>query len=196
MKSRFQINPVNKIIQLQTDRLILRQWQDDDLKAFARMCADPDVMKFYPNTLTNEESNVMANKIRGLIDEQSWGLWAVELKDKDCFIGFVGLHKPHYELPITPCVEVGWRLSKEYWGKGYATEAARESLKFAFNQLELNEVYSFASVSNNKSWRVMERLGMSNTGNNFEHPDIPEGQPLREHVLYKITKAQWLSTHA
>ncbi len=103
-------------------------------------------------------------------------------------MGFVGLHEPAYELPITPCVEIGWRLAKEYWGKGYATEAGKASLEIAFKILNLQEVYSFASVSNRQSWAVMERLKMKNTNKNFEHPIIPQNNPLREHVLYKITK--------
>jgi len=176
---------------LETKRLILRQWQDSDFQAFSEINADPDVMAFYPSIMSEAESNKMAAKLQGLIDEWSWGFWAVELKQENEFIGFVGLHRPSHDLPCTPCVEIGWRLSKKHWGKGYATEAAKESLRFAFEYLALNEVYSFASVLNDKSWAVMERLNMENTGQNFEHPIIPEGHALREHVLYKITKEQW-----
>jgi len=185
---------MNEIVELGTDRLILRQWKDSDFLPFSEINADPAVMKYYPRTLRKKESNAMADKIRSLISEQSWGFWAVELKKEGTFIGFVGLHKPNYELPVSTCVEVGWRLAKEYWGKGYATEAGKESLRFAFEQLLLKEIYSFASVTNIKSWRVMERLGMVNTDMNFEHPDIPEGHSLRKHVLYKITKSQWQNT--
>lgn len=149
-------------------------------------------MGYYPSTLTREESDAMASRIKGLLTERSWGFWAVETKNNHEFIGFVGLHKPTYELPVTPCIEVGWRLSKKSWGKGYATEAAKESLRFGFEELDLNEIYSFSSVSNIRSWAVMERLKMNNAGNNFEHPIIPKGHSLREHVLYKITKEQWI----
>ena len=148
-------------------------------------------MEYYPSTLDEEQSNAMANKIKSIMSERTWGFWAVELLDEQQFIGFVGLHKPVYELPVSPCIEIGWRLAKEYWGKGYATEAGRASLKFAFEELALKEVYSFASVVNKKSWLVMQRLGMKNTNSNFEHPIIPENHHLREHVLYKITKEQW-----
>jgi len=182
---------MTEVIELKTDRLILRQWENYDLLPFANMNADPDVMKYYPSTLSESESNQLANRIKGFITERSWGFWAVETINENEFIGFVGLHKPTYDLPITPCVEVGWRLSKPYWGKGYATEAAKESLRFAFEDLNLKAVYSFASVSNKRSISVMDRLNMVNTGNNFEHPIIPEGHSLREHVLYKITKKQW-----
>lgn len=182
---------MSEVVELRTDRLLLRQWKEEDFPLFARMTSDPIVMQYYPGTLSEDESNAMASKIRALISERSWGFWAVETIQENIFIGFVGLHKPTYDLPVTPCVEVGWRLGKEYWGNGYATEAARESLRFAFEELVLDEVYSFASVSNKKSRSVMARLNMSNTGNNFEHPIIPEGHALREHVLYKITKEQW-----
>jgi len=182
---------MNKIIELETKRLILRQWKESDLPLFAKMNADSIVMEYYPSTLSENENNAMAVKIKGLISERSWGVWAVEEKDNDEFVGFVGLHKPTYDLPVTPCVEVDWRLGKEYWGRGYATEAGNESLRFAFEELKLKEVYSFASVSNARSWSVMERLNMVDTENNFDHPIIPEGHPLREHVLYKITACQW-----
>ena len=181
----------SNVVELETNRLKLRQWRESDFQPFAIMNADPDVMKYYPNPLSTSESDAMANKIKRLISERSWGFWAVETISKGEFIGFVGLHIPTYELPVAPCVEVGWRLDKKYWGRGYATEAANEALRFAFQNLELNKVYSFASVSNKKSWKVMERLGMVNTGNNFEHPVIPEGHVLREHVLYSITRDQW-----
>lgn len=179
------------VVELKTDRLILRQWKESDLLPFAKMNADPEVMEYYPSTISESESNQLANRIKGFITKRSWGFWAVETINENEFIGFVGLHKPTYDLPVSSCVEVGWRFSKKYWGKGYATEAAKESLRFAFEDLQLNEVYSFASVSNKKSCSVMERLNMVNTGNNFEHPIIPEGHSLREHVLYKIIKKQW-----
>ena len=180
------------IIELQTERLIMRQWRKEDWSEFAKLNSDPVVMEYYPNILSTEESNAMAQKIEALLSKRGWGFWAVESISKKTFMGFVGLHEPTYELPVTPCIEIGWRLAKEYWGKGYATEAAKTSLDFAFKKLNLPEVYSFASVSNRKSWTVMERLKMVNTKENFEHPDIPKNNPLREHVLYKITQRQWL----
>ncbi|MCU7873804.1 MAG: GNAT family N-acetyltransferase [Candidatus Thiodiazotropha sp. (ex Lucinoma borealis)] len=180
-----------EVIELKTNRLKLRQWKESDLLPFAKMNADPAVMEYYPSILSEDESNEMAKILKGYISDRCWGFWAVEIIEEKKFIGFVGLHKPTYDLPVKNCVEVGWRLGREYWGKGYATEAAKESLRFAFEELDLTEVYSFASVSNKKSWSVMERINMVNTGNNFEHPIIPEGHHLREHVLYKITKKQW-----
>jgi len=182
---------MKEVIELETERLKLRQWNDSDLPIFAQINADANVMEYYPSTLSEAESNGMATKIKELISERSWGFWAVETKKCKEFIGFVGLHKPTYDLPVKSCVEIGWRLSSEHWGKGFATEAGSECLRFAFEELMLSEVYSFTSVTNKRSWSVMERLGMKDMRENFEHPIIPEGNPLREHVLYKITSDQF-----
>ncbi len=185
---------MSNAVELRTERLLLRQWKKEDFPLFAELNADPVVMEFYPDILTVAESNAMASRLESLISERSWGFWAAELVEDKTFIGFVGLHKPNYDLPVTPCVEIGWRLAKEYWGKGYATEAASVSLNFAFEKIGLTEVYSFTPVANKRSWLVMERLGMKNTCANFEHPIIPVNHPLREHVLYNITREQWNNT--
>ncbi len=176
---------------LETERLILRQWKEDDYSSFAALNADSSVMEFFQNQLSRAESDKMANKIRSLITERGWGLWAVELKETCEFMGFTGLHIPTAALPFSPCVEVGWRLKKKFWGHGYAPEAAKESLKFAFNNLELDEVVSFATLHNSKSHSVMRKIGMSNSNQNFMHPDIDDGSPLKEHVLFKISKSHW-----
>lgn len=182
---------VLKVITLMTERLKLRQWIQEDYPYFAKLNADTEVMEFYPSVLSETESNTMAIRIKSLIEENTWGFWAIELIETKQFIGFVGLNSPSYNLPITPCVEIGWRLAKEHWGKGYATEAGKATLKFAFEELDLGEVYSFASVDNQKSVAVMKRLGLKNGNNNFEHPILPEGDPLKEHVLYRITQKRW-----
>ena len=118
--------------------------------------------------------------------------WAVEVPKQDKFVGFVGLHIPQENLPFSPCVEIAWRLSREHWGKGYATEAAKESLKYAFTTLDLDEVISFTTLANMRSQAVMQKIGMSNAGKNFMHPDIDVSDPLCEHVLYKISKSEWV----
>ncbi|MCX4024627.1 GNAT family N-acetyltransferase [Endozoicomonas sp. SM1973] len=184
-----------EIATLKTERVILRQWLPEDYKPFAAINADPVVMKYFPSCLSAVESDAFADKIVSLIAKRGWGLWAVELVDTKQFIGFVGLHQPEAKLPFTPCVEIGWRLAKAYWGVGYATEAAQSVLQFAFNQLNLSEVVSFTSVTNKQSQAVMQRLRMVNTGQNFEHPSVSAESPLREHVLYKITKQQWYTLH-
>ncbi len=184
------------IMEKETKHLKLRQWKIEDRPFFARINTDSDVMAFYPRLLTTNESDDMAMKLESLIAEKGWGFWAVEKMDENKFIGFVGLHEPMYDLPVTPCVEIGWRLAREYWGHGYASEAAQASLDIAFNRLELPEVYAFTPVLNKKSRAVMGRLGMINTNNNFEHPMIPEKSSLREHVLYKIDKQGWMESGA
>ena len=182
---------MTNIIEIETERLRLRQWKKADLPAFAKLNADSEVMKYYPALLNKQESDDMALRFEALIAYCGWGFWVVEKLDNNEFIGFVGLHEPTYDLPVTPCVEIGWRLAKEYWGHGYATEAASASLDVAFRKLDFLEIYSFTSVSNKRSQAVMERLGMVNMNSNFNHPMIPEDSPLREHVLYKINREDW-----
>ena len=185
---------MTKIIELETERLTLRQWKESDYPAFSELNADSEVMAYFPKTMSRAESDEMADKIKSLISERGWGLWAVEEKKSTRFVGFVGLHKPVPELPFSPCVEIGWRLAKQYWGKGYATEASKKVLTFAFGSLNLARVYSFTSVANLRSRAVMERLNMINTNKNFEHPEVPVANPLREHVLYELTKERWHAT--
>lgn len=177
---------------LETDRLCLRQWRKTDLKPFAQMNSSRDVMEYFTKLLSEEESNAMVSKCQLLIDEKGWGFWAVSLKDSNTFIGFVGLHQPQQDLPFNPCVEIGWRLGKIFWGYGYATEAANACLKFAFEKLELDEVVSFTAKINKRSQRVMERLKMKNTRKSFHHPALGAADPLAEHVLYKVTRKEWM----
>ena len=183
-----------QVIELETERLKLRQWKDSDFPIFAEINSDPVVMEYYPSIMNKTESYEMASNLKSLISKRGWGFWAVEETIKKQFIGFVGLHEPIQELPFSPCVEIGWRLSKEFWGKGYATEAAKAAMKIAFQHLNLLKIYSFTSVANLRSRAVMERLNMVNTNQNFEHPKVPVGNPLREHVLYELTKEQWKET--
>ncbi len=186
------LNPKNnKIIELKTDRLLLRQWREEDLADFADINTDPKVMEFYPNLLSRQESNAAVEKFKLLIIKNGWGFWAVETISEQAFIGLVGLHKPTYKLPFGPCVEIGWRVGSAYWGRGYATEAARACMDFAFDELDLPEIFAFTSVSNMKSRAVMERLNMVNIDANFDHPTIPSDSPHSEHVVYKIDIHQW-----
>ncbi|MGO9905464.1 MAG: GNAT family N-acetyltransferase [Solirubrobacteraceae bacterium] len=182
--------------ELATERLLLRQWRDDDRAPFAALNADPEVMRYFSKRLTSEESDGLASYIWGIIDRQGWGLWAVEVQDGAPFIGFVGLGAPGFEAHFTPAIEVGWRLHRDHWGRGYATEAAIAALTFAFEELNLPEVVSFTTVGNDRSRRMMERLGMSrNPGDDFDHPSVPDG-PLRRHVLYRIRSEQWQATRS
>lgn len=176
---------------LHTERLILREWHDDDLLPFYDLNADQKVMAFFPKVLNREQSDEYAWEIQNRLNKSGWGLWAVEEKASGNFIGFVGLNQPEIEFPFSPCIEIGWRLAKEYWGKGYATEAGGKSLEYAFDILSVDEVVSFTAVTNKRSEAVMKRLGMENTNSNFNHPLVPNSSELCEHVLYKITRKQW-----
>jgi RimJ/RimL family protein N-acetyltransferase len=175
---------------LETRRLLLRAWRDEDLLPFAALNADPRVMEFFPRILERAESDALAQRIRAQFDHRGFGLWAVEELENDKFIGFVGLTVQTFEAHFTPCVEIGWRLAFTSWGRGYASEAASAALEFGFRQLHLREIVSFTVPSNLRSRRVMERIGMSHDRDgDFEHPAIHPGHPLRRHVLYRASSA-------
>ena len=172
---------------LSTPRLRLRPWRESDFAPFAAMNADPAVMEHFPSIPTREESDAMARRIMARIEETGWGLWAVEVAGGEPFIGFTGLAVPTFEAHFTPCTEIGWRLARGAWGKGYATEAARAALAFGFGELGLEEIVSFTAVANRRSAAVMERLGMRRDGE-FDHPRIAESSPVRRHVLYRLAR--------
>ncbi|GEK47126.1 N-acetyltransferase [Bisbaumannia pacifica] len=184
----------NFLIEPETPRLRLRQWRESDLGPFAALNADQEVMAHFPAPLSRAESDAMAERMRGLIAERSWGFWAVEIKTAASlpasFIGFVGLHIPRDDLPFAPCVEIGWRLARPHWGHGYAREAAEAALTVAFDSLGLDEVVSFTTLGNRRSQALMARLGMRHDAI-FEHPALPPGHPLRPHCLYRLSTADW-----
>jgi ribosomal-protein-alanine N-acetyltransferase len=175
------------ITDLRTRRLVLRSWRDSDRGPFAALNADPRVMEHFPKALTRGESDAMVDRMNAAINTRGFGFWAVEVQASEELIGFVGLSVPTFEAPFMPCVEIGWRIAFEHWGKGFATEGARASLDAAFGELGLPEVVSFTTTTNDRSKRVMERLGMRHDErDDFDHPAIAEGHPLRRHVLYRI----------
>ncbi len=178
---------------METNRLIMRKLAQEDLDRFCLMSADGEVMKYFPGTLSRAESIELFNKLNKRFDSRGWGIWALELKSTGEFIGFTGLNEPHDDLPFTPCVEIVWRLLKEYWHLGYATEAANKALEFAFDELDLNEIIAFTTLSNKKSQSVMHKIGMKNSGKNFNHPSLPKNSKLRYHVLYKLNKKEFLN---
>lgn len=151
-------------------------------------------MEFFPKALNRAESDVMAVRIREHFDRHGFGLWAIEVAGAADFVGLVGLSIPRFEAHFTPCVEIGWRLAFDYWGQGYATEAARAALEFGFDQLQLDEIVSFTVPANERSRRVMERLGMTHDpAEDFDHPNLPVGDPLRRHVLYRISRSAYVT---
>lgn len=178
-------------IALRTKRLLLRPWCDDDRAAFAAMSADPEVMAYFPAVLSREESDARVDRIEAEFAERGWGLWAVEVPGELPFAGFVGLSIPRFEASFMPCVELGWRLARGVWGRGYATEAARAAVAFGFEQLGLSEIVSCTAVPNERSWRAMERLGMTHDPHeDFDYPALPDGHWLRRHVLYRLRQPE------
>lgn len=173
---------------LSSGRICLRQWREEDRETFAAMNADARVMEFFRSCLSRAESDAMVDGIQKHFNERGFGLWAVEAPGVAAFVGFAGLAVPRFDAHFTPCVEVGWRLSFEHWGQGYATEAARLALGYGFGTLALSEVVSFTSATNHRSRAVMERLGMRrDPADDFDYPSFPEGHPLRRHVLYRLS---------
>ncbi len=179
-------------IALHTERLSLRPWRECDLPPFAAMNADPEVMAHFPAALDRSQSDALAHRFADDLQQRGWGIWALTERDNGEFIGFTGLN-PFSDLPIDAGIEIGWRLARSAWGKGYATEAARRALDFAFTELQSQRIDSFTATGNVRSIAVMERLGMQRCEHTFLHPRVPEDSPLREHVLYQITSAQWQS---
>jgi RimJ/RimL family protein N-acetyltransferase len=176
---------------IQTGRLILRRWHSSDIEPFANLNADPRVMEFFPTTLSRAETETMISKIEEKIRQQGFGFWAAELRETKNFIGFIGLNRPGYPLSFSPCVEIGWRLAFDHWGRGYAQEGARAVLTYGFERLRLKEIVSFTTVNNLRSRRVMERIGMAyDAHGDFDHPNVPENHPLRRHVLYRKMKSE------
>ncbi len=176
---------------IETERLDLRPWKESDREPFYQMCSDPEVMEFFPKTLNREESDAFVDKAMAAMDEQGWGLFAVEIRDTEEFIGFIGLNKPQFDAPFTPCVEIGWRLDKKYWKKGFATEGAQALLQFAFIKVDTDEIVSFTSKLNKPSIKVMEKIGMTrDEAGDFDHPMVEVDSPLRRHVLYRYKKGK------
>lgn len=175
------------MITLTTPRLILRPWRDSDAAPFAALNADARVMEYFPDTLSREQSDAMIERIRQHFATYHYGLWAAEERESSQFIGFIGLSNPPFTAHFTPCVEIGWRLAYDYWGKFYATEGATAALRYAFDTLQLAEIVAFTVPENQRSQNVMKRLGLTyNPNDDFNHPLLPEGHPLRRHVLYRI----------
>lgn len=172
---------------LTTARLRLRPWRESDLAPFAAMNADPLVMEHFAAPLTREESDAYARRMMAAIEGRGWGNWALEEIGGEPFVGFAGLSAPSFEAHFTPCTEIGWRLVRSAWGRGYATQAARAALAFGFGELGLAEIVSFTALANARSIAVMERLGMRRDGE-FDHPRLPAGHRLQRHVLYRISR--------
>lgn len=171
-----------------TSRLLLRRWRDSDREPFARINADPEVMAHFPGVLDRAASDALADLIEARFAEHGFGPWAIEVQGGEPFIGFVGLARVGFEAHFTPAVEILWRLARSSWGHGYATEAAHEACRIAFDELRLPEIVSFTVPANQRSRAVMTRIGMTHDArDDFDHPKLAEGHPLQRHVLYRLS---------
>lgn len=181
---------------IETPRLLLRNWQEDDRAFFHEINSDPEVMEFFPALRSREESDALMDRIVAMINEDNFGFYALQDKESGNVVGFTGLMKTDLE-PFMPkgVLEIGWRLAQRYWGKGYVTEAALASLAYAFDERGQDEVVSFAVHNNHRSTSVMKRIGMVNDPQrDFDHPKVPDSHPqLKRHVFYSISKQQWLN---
>jgi RimJ/RimL family protein N-acetyltransferase len=177
---------------LETARLTLRGWRAEDRAAFAALNADAAVMRHFPAPLTRGESDALADQIDAHIARHGWGLWAIERREAPGFLGFVGLSPVRDSMPFAPAVQIAWRLARNAWGQGYASEAARAALAFGFEHLGHEEIVSYTTLANARSIAVMERLGMArDEGGDFDHPGVPEGDERRRHVLYRLGRGDW-----
>lgn len=174
---------------LETQHLLLRRWRDSDREPFAALNSDPRVMVFFPAVLSRAESDRAVGRIEAHFEKHGFGLFAAELRQSGAFIGFIGLWTPDFHAPFTPCTEIGWRIAAAYWNQGLATEGAKAVLGYGFDSLQRSEIVSFTTVTNLPSRRVMEKIGMTRRPeDDFDHPKLPEGHPLRRHVLYRISR--------
>jgi len=178
---------VQTVIRIETERLILRDWRDDDAVPFAALNADPRVMEFFQARLTQVESDDLMTRISTFIRDRGYGLYAVEEKRTRAFLGFVGICPVLFEAAFTPATEIGWRLAHPSWGSGYATEGARAVVADAFERLKFRELVSFTAEWNVRSRRVMEKIGMRHDQDaDFLHPALPPEHKLARHVLYRV----------
>jgi RimJ/RimL family protein N-acetyltransferase len=181
---------------LPTERLVLRRWRTGDREPFAALNADPVVMEFFVATMTREQSDGFVDVIEAGIAERGHGMWAVELAETGEFIGCAGLLYQTFDAHFTPAFEIAYRFARSAWGHGYATEAAKAAVAYAFAKVGLTEIVSMTAVSNSRSQAVMRRLGMSHDpADDFDHPRVPPGHPLRPHVLYRLNGDQWRALH-
>lgn len=176
----------------ESERLVFRSWTQEDKDEFRKLNADQEVMKYFPDVLSHEESDLLFDRIRKNMAEKGYGLWAVEIKKSGDFIGFIGFNNADFRSFFTPCIEIVWRLKSEAWGKGFATEGAKRCLRFGFEDLGFSDIYSFTAVENTRSEMVMKRIGMIRIAE-FDHPEVPMDSSLSRHVLYMINKKNFFS---
>jgi RimJ/RimL family protein N-acetyltransferase len=172
---------------IETERLRMRRWRDADRAPFAELNGDPETLLFFPSTLTRAESDAFVDRMEGRFEAHGYGLWALEVRETGQFIGFTGLSPLPDDVPGNGGIEIGWRLARTAWHQGYATEAALAARDLAFAEAGLPELWSMTSLLNTPSQAVMRRIGMTEA-TRFEHPRVPDGSPLKPHVMYHLAR--------
>ena len=189
--------PPTRATRLVTSRLVLRPWQEEDLEPFARLNADERATQYLLHRMTRAQSDALVARIAAHFQREGFGFWAVEAPGVARLVGAVGLLVPGFTAPFTPCVEIGWRLAPVFWGRGFASEAARAALAFGFERAGFDEIVAFTVPANTRSRAVMQRLDMTHSPvDDFDHPLVPAGHPLLRHVLYRLSKEAWLASIA
>lgn len=172
-----------------TERLILRRWHDADRAPFAAMGADPLVMQYFPSLLTHAESDVLIDRVEAHFSHRGYGMWVIQRRADDVFLGFTGLMDINFVSPIDKDVEIGWRLATHAWGQGYAEEAARASLAWAWANLAAARIVAMTIAANTRSWELMARLEMARRPDlDFDHPRLADADPMRPHIVYAIDR--------
>jgi RimJ/RimL family protein N-acetyltransferase len=180
------------MIHYETKRLILREWQDKDFEPFFALNQDLEVMRYFPNIFSHQETVELIDRIKNKFKANGFGFYSCELKETQQFIGSIGLNTPDFKANFTPCVEIGWRVAKEFWGQGLAVEAAKKCLEIGFNEYNLKEIVSFTAKINNNSQQVMQKISMTyDKSEDFYHPNLKPNHPLTLHVLYRMSKLQY-----
>ena len=174
---------------IQTVRLILRDWRDEDRSAYAAIDADPIVMEHLGGVQTRAQSDAGIDRQIARATRGEPCFWAAEQRDDGALIGFIGVKRIDFDAPFAPGHEIGWRLGAAYWGQGLASEGARAALTYTFEAFGLSEIFAITVPANLRSQAVMRRIGMTRVeGGDFDHPLLHEGDPLRRHILYRIAR--------
>ena len=182
---------------IETERLLLRPWREADLEPFIRMNEDPEVVEYLPSPISGKESQQFVRRSQAHFAEHGYGLYVVERREDAAFLGYTGLNWTLFESHFTPALEVGWRLARHAWGRGYATEAARASMTHAFVEKGISEIVSFTVPANARSAAVMKRLGMTrDPADDFVHPRLGPDHPLGHHILYRVQRSEWDAVRA
>ncbi len=173
-----------------SERLGFRNWTNNDLKELTEINSDPEVMEHFPSTLSEKETENLMERLKKHYDEREYTYFATDILETSELIGFIGLAYQTYKTEFSPATDIGWRLKKTAWGKGYATEGAKRCLEYAFNELKMNKIFSICTINNRKSENVMKKIGMTKKGE-FNHPELTNYPEYEKNIWYEIKNNVW-----